>query len=108
MRPAPPTETSEEPGFLGWPVYIEYAVSPEQRLKRWRERLREAGHRVPPGGIEWVEAVGDEADLLEWIAPARHLDIRIRAGTAALHAAIRVGDRVMVLSSEVAGGVTSP
>jgi hypothetical protein len=105
----PPWRYLSKPGgLLGWPFYIEYAVSPEQRLKRWRERLHEVGHRVQPGGIEWIEAVGDEADLREWVSPARHLDIRIRAGKPALRAAIRVGERLMVLSSEVAGEPLPP
>lgn len=106
----PPWRFLTKPGEpLGYPFYIEYAAPPEERLEFWRERLREVGHRLPPGGIEWVEVVDDEADLLEWIAPARHLDIRIRAGKPALHAAIRVGERLLMLSSEVSGGgVASP
>jgi hypothetical protein len=102
----PPWRYLSKPGDPpGYPFYIEYAASPQHWLKSWRNRLREASHRVRPGGIEWIEVVGDEADLLEWIAPARHLDIRIRAGRPAFRAAIRVGDRLMMLSSEVAGGV---
>lgn len=102
----PPWRYLSKPGEpLGYPFYIEYAALREHRLKSWRERLREVSHRVRPGGIEWIEVVGDEADLLEWIAPAQHLDIRIRAGKPAFRAAIRVGERLMMLSSEVAGGV---
>jgi hypothetical protein len=68
-------------------------------MESWRQRLNDVAHREEPGGIVWAEVSGAVADLTAWLAPARHLDIRVRDGLPGVAAAIKVGDRLMILST---------
>ena len=103
----PPWSTVSRPGDpLGYPFYIEYAAGADERLARWRQRLREVAHRHPPSGIRSVEvSASDPDDLNRWLAPAVDLDIRVVAGAPSLRATILVGDREMVLSSDQPGAI---
>ena len=101
-----PWRTVEKPGGpLGFPFYIQYDAEPQERMARWTERLRAAGHRSQPGGTEWVEVSGDASELEAWLRPARHLDVRIRQGEPSLRAAVGLEGRLLTLSSDVVGGV---
>ena len=101
-----PWRTIEKPGSpLGFPFYIQYDASPQDRMATWTERLIAANHRSPPGGTEWVEVTGDAAELEEWLRPARHLDVRVRQGQPGMRAGVTVDGRLLTLSSDIAGGV---
>jgi hypothetical protein len=90
---------------LGFPFYIEYDASPEERMARWSQRLADVRHRAKPGGTRWVEVSGDQTELGAWLRPARHLDLRVVSGEPGLRAAIPIGDRLLVLSSDIPGAI---
>jgi Glyoxalase-like domain len=44
-----PWRAVAKPGSaLGFPFYIHYAATPDERMARWRQRLAEVGHRTGP------------------------------------------------------------
>lgn len=101
-----PWRTVEKPGSpLGFPFYIQYDATPQERMAKWAQRLRAAGHRSQPGGTAWVEVSGDVSELEAWLRPARHLDVRILQGEPRLRAAVGLQGRLLTLSSDVVGGV---
>jgi hypothetical protein len=94
-----PWRLVSNPGTGRYPDYIQYSASPRRLIDSWRQRLNDVAHRVEPGGIVWAEVSGAVADLTAWLAPAQHLDIRVRDGLPGVAAAIKVGDRLMLLTS---------
>lgn len=90
---------------LGFPFYIEYDASPEERMARWSQRLADVRHRAKPGGTQWVEVSGEKTELDAWLRPARHLNVRVIAGEPGLRAAVPIGDRLLTLSSDIPGAI---
>jgi len=73
-----------EPSDESLPFFIAYGGDPDVRLRRWQERLREAGNEGF-GNFTFVEVGGDPERIRALLSDA-HLPIRFVSGRPGLHA----------------------